>query len=695
MEMMDSREFSSGSPRNLKTLSGDSRSQDEAPHAKHNIHLSKILPRGKGDPEEGCIEFEGAPQKNHGESGRRGGKEEGKVGKRGGEGEEIGKSFVKIILATAGEGGTGVEGGGEGEGGGGGREGGSMVRESEVTEKEPFAKGRVKCDDNANYLGLHSNTDGSSAVAPILTSRSTSHEHEQDALRQEHSEHFYGQSSGENAVEQFQGHEIEQEHEEQEQETHGENSRYSKNIRTSDIDGHNLTLYSEVQKELKHFLKRDTEAENTHATTKIIKTEMKPDRLEGELDKEDSAGERSDGWEGEREEKTTKEDEILYRGEAFSDKTVRKFLLTDETMTMLYNNNNNNPDTKIQLDEGDLCETLLGTYADGKVELGTIKPQSTSTLNSQHSSGSEGRLCTSIPHAGILLAIASSLCFSFGSALVKVLEHMNPMELVVFRFLLMWVFNLPLLVHSRKHPLPKGHRIALVVRGIAGATSVMCHFYAFKHMPIADAGTITFTSPIFVLFFSWVLLKEPCDALNIVLVMVTLSGIVCIAKPPFIFGNVEGLAKSDQELGGLIACLGGVVGQASVYIILRLLKDVHYVVVLNIFCIVAVVMTSCVALISGSINLPSLRQIGFILILGFTSFAEQIFLTKAMQVEHASTVSIARMSSVLFGFLLQMLLFGHYPDAFSISGALMVSSCVIFLGLKIWWKSRKEKVEKQ
>ena len=88
---------------------------------------------------------------------------------------------------------------------------------------------------------------------------------------------------------------------------------------------------------------------------------------------------------------------------------------------------------------------------------------------------------------------------------------------------------------------------------------------------------ITATSPLFTVFYGRLFIKEailPIDIFNVVLVFI---GMMCIVKPPFLFGSVDELYSNDPEaIYAVIAItLGSIFLQPTVYVILRILKGIH------------------------------------------------------------------------------------------------------------------------
>ncbi|XP_064098540.1 solute carrier family 35 member G1 [Macrobrachium rosenbergii] len=295
-----------------------------------------------------------------------------------------------------------------------------------------------------------------------------------------------------------------------------------------------------------------------------------------------------------------------------------------------------------------------------------------------------------LPHIGLFMAVLSSLFFSLCSLIVKVLADVSPMELAVFRFVGILLPTLPLLIRRGDPPFPKGRRLMLMLRGLVGATSLMLQFYAFRHMPLADASVIVFSVPVFVAVFAKVFLGEPCGLFHGVVILLTVAGVVLIARPPFIFGSLSDAYTTENWWGAAAAIFGTVVA-ANVYVILRVLKGLHFSVIMTNFAVVALFLTPIVSWMSGDMCVPRCGNERYlILAIGAFSFGGQILLTKALQLEQAGPVSIARTADVVFAFIWQAIFFNELPDMLSLVGALLVTSCVFLTGLRKWVVSLPE-----
>lgn len=224
----------------------------------------------------------------------------------------------------------------------------------------------------------------------------------------------------------------------------------------------------------------------------------------------------------------------------------------------------------------------------------------------------------------------------------------------------------------------------LLLRSFAGATSVSLIFYAVKLMPLADASVIVFSVPVVVAVFARIFLKEPCGLFHYFTLFLTMIGVIMITRPPFLFGH----SSKHYNFLGPLAALSSTVFGAIVYILLRLLKNLHYSVILVCFGIYTILQSSTMSWISGNLCWPKCGSERLLVVaLGVLSFSGQLFLTIAAQLEEAGLVAIARTVDVVFAFMWQIIFFGEIPNVFSILGAILVVTSVILIGLRKWLMS--------
>ncbi|XP_055607778.1 solute carrier family 35 member G1-like [Uranotaenia lowii] len=308
-----------------------------------------------------------------------------------------------------------------------------------------------------------------------------------------------------------------------------------------------------------------------------------------------------------------------------------------------------------------------------------------------------GWLQCSCPYLGIILATVSSLFFSLCSVIVKGLVEVNPIELATFRFIGVLLPSIPIAIYKEESFFPRGKRIILVLRCFVGTTGLMLSFYAFRHMPLADASVIIFSTPVFVAIFARLFLRESCGIFNVITIVLTLIGVVLITRPPFLFeegssssGGSSGLAEeqtieSNYDVWGPVAALSSTLFGANAYVLLRALKGLHFSVIMTNFGAFALVYTLIVCYYLGALCWPLCGSDRMLVIaLALFSFGGQILLTLALQYEQAGPVAIARSADIVFAFIWQIMFFKETPNVYSVLGALLVVSSVVLSGMRKW-----------
>ncbi|XP_001600949.1 solute carrier family 35 member G1 [Nasonia vitripennis] len=305
--------------------------------------------------------------------------------------------------------------------------------------------------------------------------------------------------------------------------------------------------------------------------------------------------------------------------------------------------------------------------------------------------------CKSCPYLGLVLATLSSLFFSLCSVIVKGLVEVNPMELAAFRFVGVLLPAIPIVIYKGDDPFPKGRRLMLLLRSFVGTTGLMLSFYAFRHMPLADASVIVFSVPVFVAIFARIFLKEPCGLFNVITVCLTLIGVVLITRPPLIFGHTvvsltdNHVETENADLWSAVAAFSATLFGANAYVLLRALKGLHFSVIMSNFGSFGLVQTLIVTWAIGALCLPRCGTDRLLVVaLALFSFGGQILLTLALQMEQAGPVAIARSADIVFAFFWQVLFFNEIPNRYSVGGAILVTSSVLLTGLRKWAVSLPE-----
>ncbi|XP_072280189.1 solute carrier family 35 member G1 [Pyxicephalus adspersus] len=306
--------------------------------------------------------------------------------------------------------------------------------------------------------------------------------------------------------------------------------------------------------------------------------------------------------------------------------------------------------------------------------------------------------CT-CPGLGIFYTILSAFFFSSSSLLVKKIEDMHSVQISAFRCIFQMLFVLPGLIYYKTGFLgPKDQRIFLFLRGFLGSSAMILLYYAVQSMPLADATVITFSSPAFTCIFACIFLKEKCTVWDIVFMAFTITGVVLIARPPFLFGSRnEGFEDYSEHLKGTIAAVASAVCASLTLVVLRKMgKSVHYLLSIWYYAIIGLIECIIALSILGEWSLPYCGLDRWLLvIIGILGLGGQTFLVKALQIEKAGLVAIMRTMDVVFAFIFQALFLHHTPTWWTIGGALCIVASTAGAAVLKWYTSSKMAKESQ
>ncbi|CAG12625.1 unnamed protein product, partial [Tetraodon nigroviridis] len=294
------------------------------------------------------------------------------------------------------------------------------------------------------------------------------------------------------------------------------------------------------------------------------------------------------------------------------------------------------------------------------------------------------------PGLGLFYAFLSSVFFSVIALLVKTIQGVHAIEISAIRCFFQMLFVVPLLIYKKTGFLgPRDQRKYLVLRGFIGSNAMILLYYAVQQMPLADATVIMFSNPVFTSLLAWIFLKERCTILDCVFTVFTLTGVILIARPPFIFGeHLHGIEGNySNHIKGTIAAFAGAVAAASTLVVLRMIgKSAHY--YLSVWYYAVIGFIECIITVSalGEWKLPACGRDRWILVLiAVLGIAGQTFLTKALQIEKAGPVALMRTVDVVLAFIFQFIFFSRAPTWWSLGGALCIVASTSGIALRKWY----------
>ena len=240
----------------------------------------------------------------------------------------------------------------------------------------------------------------------------------------------------------------------------------------------------------------------------------------------------------------------------------------------------------------------------------------------------------------------------------------------------------------------EGNHWYLLLRCASGTVSLCTVFVAYRLMPLADASTIQFSSPVFVAIFGYFMLKEGLSILHGIAGVITLVGVVIIAQPDFIFGPQDETIYEYRIWGTLLAVVSSVASAFSV-ISLRKLKSTPVAVIVMWFAALSIIAGLIILVVLGELVWPTgWYTWGLLVAVGITGVADQYFVSTALKYEKAGPVSVTRTSTVVMTFIWEAVILGQTIEMLSIIGASIITACVLVLALDKWRKESPKTFER-
>jgi drug/metabolite transporter (DMT)-like permease len=262
---------------------------------------------------------------------------------------------------------------------------------------------------------------------------------------------------------------------------------------------------------------------------------------------------------------------------------------------------------------------------------------------------------------------------------VKLAGHrLHSSEIVFVRSLLSLVFTYVLLKRARV-PVGGNRKGALVLRGLFGFIALSCFFFALTRLPLADATVLHFTNPVFAAVLAAVLLHERVGPKEVLGLLVSLSGVVLVARPSWLFGAGAGAL----DLLAVGVALGGAFFSALAYVVVRdLRRTEHHLVVVFYFPLIAMPL-SIPPMVPFAVW-PTLAD--WVLLLGVAVATQiaQVYLTKGLHAERAVPATSISYVQILFAAVWGLLFFDEWPAPLGIVGAALVIAGTLLVN----WKRR-------
>lgn len=215
-----------------------------------------------------------------------------------------------------------------------------------------------------------------------------------------------------------------------------------------------------------------------------------------------------------------------------------------------------------------------------------------------------------------------------------------------------------------------------IMRNLAHFSGQNLWFFALTAIPLAQVFALEFTSPLWVLLLSPLLLGERLTAMRSLAAVMGFIGILIVARP----------SPETLNIGTICAALAAIGFAFTIIFTKRLTRTEHLASILFWMTAMQTVFGLVAAGLDGDIALPSAHSTIWLAVIGFGGLSAHYCLTTALSIAPATVVIPVDFARLPVIAIVGMLFYDEPLDLFVIFGAVL-----IFGGnyLNIWSETRK------
>ena len=276
---------------------------------------------------------------------------------------------------------------------------------------------------------------------------------------------------------------------------------------------------------------------------------------------------------------------------------------------------------------------------------------------------------------GLGYAFAGFAVFASHDALIKVLgSTYSVMQIIFFATLFSFVpMAVTILTDRTTGNFLPHHPWLVLLRSALMVTSMVCAFYAFSVLPLAEVYSLLFAFPLFVTVLSIPILGEVVRAQRWAAVIVGLIGVLIVLRP----------GATDITLGHLAALTAAFCSAFGSVLVRKIGNEERSAVLILYPMLLAIVVMSLAQ--PAVYQPPSLLDLAMMALVGVFSVIAQHLIILAYRAAPAGVVAPSQYSQIIWATLFGMIFFGERPDGWVAVGASIIIASGVFV---VWREGR-------
>jgi len=295
---------------------------------------------------------------------------------------------------------------------------------------------------------------------------------------------------------------------------------------------------------------------------------------------------------------------------------------------------------------------------------------------------------------GYLLALGAHCCVAISQFFIKKARKELPASQTLYMiFLQCMIWTFFIMRHKSLpgyFPKPQLNRLTLL-RGFIGVTGATGLLYSLGKLLLSEVIIISNTSPLITSSLAIFFLGERFDVALGLNAILSIIGVLMIAKPAFLFASPTGVEGPKSEVLGLIgaflsATMGGIVP-----LVLKHAGSLTNPITLVFFHGLVTSIVSPAFMAAEGVKTISAYYLGILFAGGLVWTFGQLLMTISFLYADASRLSMVLYSQVVFAYALEILVDGIYPDSYTVIGTVFIMSGFLVMLRKAFQHARAKK----
>ena len=255
---------------------------------------------------------------------------------------------------------------------------------------------------------------------------------------------------------------------------------------------------------------------------------------------------------------------------------------------------------------------------------------------------------------GVLFAFAAYALYSCCDAIIKGLgAGLSVYEIAFFTTLFSLI---PAILMT-----PKGENWLLFwraknvgllhLRAISGTIGNICIIYAFTTIELAEAYSLAFLAPIFIVIISVLVLGESVRWQRWLMLGASFAGVLLVVRPGF----------RELELGHLLAVLAAGFGAITTVVLRRIASQEQRVSLIGVASAYILVFNGVMMIATGSVQALELHELLWMLTIGAIGGSANLMFIAATRTTEASKIAPLQYSQILWALLFGAAFYQEYP----------------------------------